>query len=170
MDIFGVIFVATLPAIGGGTVRDLLLGLPVHWLDSQEGLLLAALAAVMVFFSPKIWVTTKTLVWFDAVGLSVFAVVGASVAYDLGHGAFVTIIMGVITATAGGLLRDVVCNKIPLLLKEDVYATAAIVGICVFYGARLANLDAALALLIGGLTVFTVRASSVVFGWALPAK
>ena len=75
----------------------------------------------------------KTLIWFDAMGLSLFCVVGAQAAYALGHGPVVVVMMGTIAASFGGLLRDIVCNEVPLILREDIYATAALLGALTFW-------------------------------------
>lgn len=167
-DILGIIIIAWLPAIGGGTLRDLLLGQPVFWLDDPVALMLATLAGVAAFISPRFWARIKALVWIDAMGLALFAVVGASKAAALGHGLLICTIMGAVTATAGGLLRDVVCNETPLLLREDVYATAAIFGAAVFYLVWQAGLPEGGALAIGATTAFIIRGLSLVYKLNLP--
>ena len=125
MDIFGVIVISLLPAIGGGTLRDILLAQPVFWLNDQISLFIATGAGIAAFLAPRFWTKFKALRWLDSAGLALFAVVGASKAYSLDYSLLICAIMGMITATAGGLLRDVVCNETPMLLKADIYATAA---------------------------------------------
>lgn len=167
-DILGCIIIAWLPAIGGGTLRDLLLGQPVFWLDDPISLSLATLAGVAAFFGPHFWARIKALVWVDAMGLALFAVVGASKAASLGHGFMICTLMGAMTATAGGLLRDVVCNEAPLLLREEIYATAAIIGAASFYIALKCGLSEGLSLTLGALTVFIIRGLSLKFKLNLP--
>lgn len=167
-DILGIIIIAWLPAIGGGTLRDLLLGQPVFWLDDPISLSLATLAGIAAFFGPHFWARIKALVWVDAMGLALFAVVGASKAASLGHGFLICTLMGAMTATAGGLLRDVVCNEAPLLLREEIYATAAIIGAGSFYIALKCGLSEGVSLTLGALAVFIIRGLSLKFKLNLP--
>lgn len=168
MDIFGVVVIALLPAIGGGTLRDLLLGQPVFWLNDEVTLVLATLAGLLTFFAPRFLSRMKSLVWFDAVGLSLFSIVGASKAYELGYNGYVTVMMGAMTATAGGLIRDVVCNQIPMLLREQVYAIAAIAGACAYWLAMEYKLGSTESVLIGALLTFGIRSAGIIFGLSLP--
>lgn len=168
LDIFGVVVIALLTAVGGGTLRDLLLDQPVFWLDDQVSLLLAAGAGVAAFLAPGFWSRLRSLVWIDAVGLSLFAVVGASKALQLDHGVLVVVMMGTMTATAGGLIRDVVCNETPLLLRQDVYATAALAGATVFWGFSVTGAGEAASLAAGALTAFAIRAAAIRFRISLP--
>ncbi len=168
MDLFGIVVVAFFPAIGGGTLRDLLLNQPVFWLNDRPALMVAALGGLAAFLAPGFWRRLKSLVWIDAVGLSLFAMVGASKALELGHGLVITAIMGAITATAGGLIRDIVCGQKAMLLREDIYGTAALLGGAVFWTARHFDLDPSLALIAGALSVFALRAIAIRFEIDLP--
>ena len=167
-DLLGVILIAFLPAIGGGTLRDLLLGQPVFWLSTPHILWLPTLAGVLAFLSPNGLSRIRSLKWIDAGGLALFAVVGASKALELGYGAGICIMMATMTATAGGLIRDVVCNETPLLLRQDIYATAAILGAGAFYGAHSLGLTDLVALIVGAGICFIIRALSIYFKWHLP--
>lgn len=167
-DILGVIIIAWLPAIGGGTLRDLLLDQPVFWLDDPIALTLATLAGIAAFFGPHFWARIRALVWIDAMGLALFAVVGASKAATLGHGFLICTLMGTMTATAGGLIRDVVCNEAPLLLRKEIYATAAIFGSANFYLALKSGLAEGGALVIGAAIAFIIRGLSLKFDLNLP--
>ncbi len=170
MDAFGVLVVAFLPAVGGGTLRDVLLDEPVFWLSDTWSLGFAAAGAVLAFLAPNFWPRLKVLTWADAVGLSLFAVLGAAKAYELGHGMVVTVIMGTMTATAGGLIRDVVCNQPPLLLHEDIYATAAMAGAAAFWVAASYGLAAPWSLILGAMLVLTIRSAAIVFKLSLPTS
>ncbi len=171
LDFFGVIVVALLPAVGGGTLRDVLLDQPVFWLSDERMIVLAALAGVAAFFLPNRLSRMAALVWFDAVGLALFAAVGASKAYALGHGPIVTVMMGTMTATAGGLIRDVICNETPMLLREgELYATAAIAGGFALWAASALGAGAGLAMLVGAAVAFAVRAAGLVFKLRLPVS
>lgn len=167
-DVLGIIIIAWLPAIGGGTLRDLLLDQPVFWLNDPIALLLATLAGIAAFFGPHFWARIKALVWIDAMGLALFAVVGASKAASLGHGFLICTLMGTMTATAGGLMRDVVCNEAPLLLRKEIYATAAIFGAASYVLAFKAGLSEGWALGIGAAIAFIIRGLSLKFNLNLP--
>ncbi|WP_409432429.1 trimeric intracellular cation channel family protein [Litorimonas sp. RW-G-Af-16] len=167
-DILGVIIIAWLPAIGGGTLRDLILDVPVFWLSDPTGLWLATLAGIAAFFGPAFWARIRALVWVDAMGLALFAVVGASKAAELGHGFLICTLMGAVTATAGGLLRDVVCNETPLLLREEIYATAAIFGAAGYFLAHTYGVSELGALSLGAIVAFVIRALSLKFKLNLP--
>lgn len=168
LDLFGVVVIAFMPAVGGGTLRDLLLGEPVFWLGSEIYLIIAAMGGILAFVAPKFWSRMKALVWLDAIGLSLFAVIGAAKAFSLGYGPIVIIVMGTITATASGLIRDVICNETPMLLKQEVYATAAIFGavafwVCLSWGALFS-----ISLGIGTVAAFLIRAAGILFSLRLP--
>lgn len=168
MDLFGVVVLAFLPAIGGGTLRDLILDQPVFWLSDHVTLGLALLGGVVSFFGYR-WVEDfKPLRWADALGLGVFAVTGAAKAYALGHGWSVVLIMAVMTASFGGLLRDVVANEEPLLLRQDIYATAALLGGGVYVGCMVFGLEGWIAFLLAGLSAFVLRGCAIIWGWSLP--
>lgn len=168
-DLLGVIAIAFLPAIGGGTLRDLLLDQPVFWLTETYILWLPTLAGILAFIAPDRLCRIRSLKWIDAAGLALFAVVGASKAMELGYDFGICVLMGTMTATAGGVIRDVVCNETPLLLRQDIYATAAILGAAVFFIASTMGLDDLTSLTFGAAVCFIVRALSLRFGWNLPS-
>ncbi|MEM1037566.1 MAG: trimeric intracellular cation channel family protein [Pseudomonadota bacterium] len=157
MDLFGILVVSMLPAIGGGTLRDLLLDRPVFWLDQSHTILIALAGGVVCALLGERIARFKTLIWVDAMGLSLFCVIGAQAAQSLGYGPVVVIMMGTITASFGGLLRDVVCNEVPLILREDIYATAGLVGALTYWAATTFGLSEPVAMSIGGGTAFTIR-------------
>ena len=129
MDVFGIFVLAFLPAVGGGTLRDLILDVPVFWLTDMTYVAVIGLAALSVFVGFRfIRDDARWLKWADAVGLAVFCVLGCQKALDLGLGGIVAVIMGVLTAVAGGIIRDVVANDVPYVLKQEIYATAALCG------------------------------------------
>lgn len=167
-DLLGVVIIAFLPAIGGGTLRDLLLDQPVFWLSDPYILWLPTLAGLLAFISPDRLARIRSLKWIDAGGLALFAVVGASKAMELGYGPGICILMGTMTATAGGVIRDVVCNETPLLLRQDIYATAAILGAGAFFAALTFGLSEFIALSIGAAVCFIIRALAIRFGWNMP--
>ncbi|WP_137702477.1 trimeric intracellular cation channel family protein [Marimonas lutisalis] len=171
LDIVGFAFVACLTAVGGGTVRDLLLDRnPVFWVAEPTYIAIACAAAVVVFFTAhRMESRYRWLTWFDAFALAVAVPAGVSLALDMGQSAPVVIIMGMVTGCLGGLMRDVVCNEVPLVLKQgELYASAAFAGACGAVAVSAAGMGAAAALVVcAGLTL-ALRAGSVGLGWRLP--
>ncbi|MGJ8563271.1 MAG: trimeric intracellular cation channel family protein [Alphaproteobacteria bacterium] len=171
MDIFGHVVLAMLPAIGGGTVRDLILGVPVFWIDAPIYIGLAIAAAGLVYaFPPRLGRRLTWLEWADAVGLALFCVMGASKAFAMTHDITISVTMGVVTASVGGMLRDVVNNEVPLILQKEIYATAALVGGLIYCLCAGQGLSEPVSLLIGGVSAFIVRGCALIFGWSLPAR
>jgi len=169
MDLFGVIVMAFLPAIGGGTLRDLILSQPVFWLEDTQTLGFAIAGGLAAFFFHRWLENFRPLRWADAIGMALFAVTGAAKAAALGHGWPVVLIMGTMTASAGGLLRDVVANEKPLLLlKSEIYATAALLGSLVYFLTSLWVGDEFLAFVLGLFSAFVLRALGIVFKLSLP--
>lgn len=171
MDIFGHIVLAMLPAIGGGTIRDIILDVPVFWLGTTLYIWLAVAAAILVFsFPPRVGKRLAVLEWADAVGLALFCVLGASKTYYLTQNITISITMGIVTAAAGGMMRDIVCNEVPLILRKEIYATAALIGGLTYCLATRGGADELVALGIGGIFAFFVRGCAIYFGWSLPKR
>lgn len=169
LDLFGILVVSLLPAVGGGTLRDVLLNVPVFWLDDSWVICIALLGGVAAVVY-KSWTRVRLLVWADAFGLSLFAMLGMYKAFEIGHGFITVVAMGTITATAGGLIRDVVCGGPPLLLKEDIYAIAALVGCSVTYALLKFGIPNAPALGLGFSLTFIVRALAIRYKLSLPSS
>ena len=168
MDAFGVVVLGFLPAVGGGTLRDVLLGAPVFWLSDTVSLWLALAGGLLAWFLHPLWERFRAKVWADAVGLAVFAALGADKALALGHDGLVVVIMGTLTATAGGLLRDVVANVTPLLLRQDVYATAAVAGGLALYATDALGAPRDAGLIAAALVTFAIRAAGIRGGGNMP--
>ena len=170
LDIFGFVLIACVTGVGGGTFRDLVLDRnPVFWVDDPTYLGVAAIAAVIVYLTAhRVESRLKALMWADAAGLVVAVAVGVAAARQAGADWLIMVLMGVVTGTFGGLARDVICNEVPLVLRREVYATAAFIGALAGVGAfALTKAPALSALVCGGVT-FAIRAAALVFGWALP--
>ena len=170
MDAVGFVLIACVTGFGGGTLRDILLGrTPVFWLRSPELLAMAAGVAVLVFFTAHRFESRfRALLWADAVGLALYAVLGAEIALLAGAEPWAAVLMGVVTATFGGIARDVICNEVPLILRREIYATAAAAGALVFVVLRLQGVWREPAFLAGALTCFAIRALAITRGWGLP--
>jgi len=170
MDLFGVLVLGLVTAIGGGTLRDVLLGdFPPFCLKDQTYLYLSLLVALLVFFlHPLMQRINYPLQIFDAVGLGTFVVIGTSKGLQFNLGFLGSVMMGVMTATAGGVVRDILSNQVPLILRREVYASACMVG-----GALLVLLHAfpipkSLSLLLAAASVTTLRLLAIRHNWALP--
>lgn len=171
LDLVGFVFMAALTAVGGGTLRDLVLGRdPVFWVDRPELILLTAAAAMLVFFTAHLLESRyRALLWLDACALAVAVPAGMGVALGVGVSPVVAVVMGVMTGTFGGLMRDVVSNEGPLILKQgELYITAAFGGAVVGIALLWLGFERGWALIACGLAVFALRAGGMVFGWKLP--
>ena len=129
MDIFGYVVLALMPAIAGGTIRDLVLDVPVFWISDSWPLYLAGSAALLTFVAERLVSKSGVLLkWLDALGLSVFCVIGAAKTLAVTGSPSAAVVLGVVTAVAGGIIRDVIANNVPLILQREIYATAAVFG------------------------------------------
>lgn len=171
MDLFGYLVLGLLPAVGGGTLRDLILDVPVFWLDQPVYILVALSAALFAFAVPVVVGRRLTLLtWADALGLSLFCVMGAAKALTLTGSIVIAVTMGVMTAVVGGMLRDVVANEVPLILLREVYAIAAFAGASVYCLAISFGFAAAPSMLLGGTVAFALRAAGIQFNLSLPVR
>lgn len=171
LDIVGFAFVACLTAVGGGTVRDLLLNRdPVFWVGDPNYILLAATAAVAVFFTAHLVESRmRWVIWLDSFALAVAVPAGTGAAIALGKGPVIVVLMGMATGSLGGLMRDVVCNEVPLVLKQgELYITCAMAGAITAVLAISVGLELRFALLACAGVCWTLRAGSILFGWHLP--
>ena len=171
LDIVGFIFVASLTALGGGTLRDVLLNRPrVFWIAEPLYLATAAAAAVAVFLTAHLLESRyRVLLWLDACALAVAVPAGVGVALQAGAGWPVVLVMGMVTGCMGGLMRDVVCNEVPLVLKQgELYVTAAFAGAGLALLAGAAGLPHGAALALCAAGTLTLRVGSLAFGWRLP--
>ncbi len=171
LDIVGFLFLACLTAVGGGTLRDVILNRDaVFWVSDPGMILSACIAAILVFFTAHLFESRlRVLEWCDAAALAVAVPAGVGVAMGMGQSAPIVIIMGIATGTFGGLMRDVVCNEVPLVLKKgELYATAAFTGALGAVIIVALGLGTLAALLTCALTTFALRAGSLHFGWCLP--
>ena len=170
MDLFGVVVVAIVAAIGGGTLRDVLLDRPVFWISDPTYLfaILSAVAALLVyvrFFRPP----AGSLLVADAFGLSLFTVTGAQTAELAGAGTPIVIVMGAMTGTAGGLLRDVLCAEVPLVLRRDIYATASVAGAALFVLLGWLDVSRALAAPAAMALIFALRLAAIRYDLHAPS-
>jgi uncharacterized membrane protein YeiH len=170
MDLVGFALLGTVTGIGGGTVRDVLLGrLPVFWVDNPAYLVTCVLVSCLAFFSAHIPQSRyKFLLWLDAIGLALFAVTGAERAMLSGAGSIVAIAMGVITATFGGIVRDVLGGESPVILAREIYVSAALLGAFSFVFLVSVSLPHEGALVSGFIIGLLVRCAALHWAWSLP--
>lgn len=169
MDIVGFVVLGTVTGIGGGTLRDVLLGLPVFWIGEPAYLITCSLVSVLGFFAAHIPESRRRyLLWLDAVGLAVFAVTGAERALHAGTGPTVAVAMGVMTATFGGIIRDLLGGESPVILSREIYASAALAGSVICVVLTVAGASRELALGLGFACGLLTRAAALQYGWSLP--
>jgi len=170
LDLFGVVVIATLTSIGGGTIRDLLLNRhPIFWIADPRYLVVICAAALLTVLSVRILPTpSSALLVADAFGLALFALSGAQIAEAARLSPIIVVIMGTMTGVAGGILRDVLSGQVPLILRRDIYATAAIAGIALYLVAQRAGMKRSWAVGAGMVVVVALRLAAIAFGWQLP--
>ena len=163
------IFFAVATGVGGGTLRDLLIGAPVFWVHTNATLLICIGAALLVWLASRRWFAGTALLWFDAAGLAAYATYGAAKALSYGVAPVPAFGMGVLTACAGGIIRDLLAGEPSILMRPELYVTAAALSASLFVGLTLAGLGGPAAALIAALSGFALRGLAIARGWRLPA-
>ena len=163
------IFFAVVTGVGGGTLRDLLIGAPVFWVRTNGTLLICIAAALAVWLASRRWFAGKALLWFDAAGLAAYATYGAAKALGYGVAPVPAFGMGVLTACAGGILRDVLAGEPSILMRPELYVTAAALAAGLFVGLSLLGVAGPIAALIAATAGFALRGLAIARGWSLPA-
>lgn len=169
LDVVSAVFLATVAGVGGGTLRDLLLGRPVFWVNAPAYLFVCAGAALLVWFVGAGPRRRLTLLLLDASGISAFAVVGALIARDAGVVAPVQVVMGILTATCGGILRDVLAAEHSVVVRKDIYVTVALLSASTFVAASMAGVPAVPAAIGAAVLGTVVRVLAILRKWQLPA-
>jgi uncharacterized membrane protein YeiH len=169
LDLMAFMWFAVITGVGGGTVRDLILGVPVFWVRHPAHVAAClATAAVMHFLAPLVESRYRTLLWFDAFGLALVTVAGTVKAADVGVPALVAIAMGAVTGIVGGIIRDTLGHVPSVLLAQEIYVTASVLGACSYVGLSSAGAGRPAAMVAAFLVTFTVRGLAIRFGWSLP--
>jgi uncharacterized membrane protein YeiH len=171
LDLIGYLFLAAVTGIGGGTLRDLVLGrVPVFWVLQPTYILVCVVAGVVVFFTAHLFESRyRVLIWLDAVGLAAYCVMGAAKGLAATGSPTIAIVTGALTATFGGILRDLLANEPSVLLRPEIYVTAALIGACVFVAANAASLPLSISSAAGVIAAFGVRGGALWFGWTFPS-
>lgn len=170
LDLFGVLAISHLTACGGGVIRDLCLGaLPPVGISDWRYLATSALAAGMAIWArPIIEHLKHPIVFFDSLGLGFFAVIGAHKALQFGHSVEVAIILGMVTAVGGGVARDVLLTRVPIILEKEIYAVAALVGAAIQVLGQLMEWRLAVTPWFGASICFAIRLLALRYTWSLP--
>jgi uncharacterized membrane protein YeiH len=170
LDLIGFLFFAVITGTGGGTVRDIVLGrVPVFWVLNPTYILICCAAGIVVFFTAHLVESRyRLLIWLDAVGLSAYCVMGAAKGLAASGSPTIAIVTGTLTATFGGILRDLLANEPSVLLRPEIYITAALVGAGIFTGANALDLPLYSASAVGVLAAFAVRGGALYYGWTFP--
>jgi len=168
-DWFGAYVVGLVTAIGGGTLRDMLLNLPVFWMLSPMYLAVTGLSLLAVIcFRRALVGGMRTIFIFDAIGLALFVVVGIEKTLAAGWPMWVAVVMGIVTGSFGGVTRDILINEEPLFFRKDIYATACLAGGVAYWLLWLVPMPAWIPQMTCAVTVVGLRVAAVVFGWSLP--
>jgi uncharacterized membrane protein YeiH len=170
MDIVGFVLLGSVTGIGGGTVRDVLLGsLPVFWVKQPAYFLTCVIVSCAAFFLVHLVQSrVRFLLWCDAVGLALFSVTGAATSLAAGASPTIAIALGVATATFGGVIRDILGGDVPIILRREIYVTAALLGAAVFVAGLYLGLTKDVSLVAGFLAALVLRAAAITYDLSLP--
>lgn len=170
LDIFGFIWLAAATGVGGGTLRDLILGVPVFWVANPAPLIICVSLAVLLHFgSAYVLSRLRLIVLFDAFGMAFAAVAGTAKALEIGANGLVAIVMGLFSATAGGIIRDTLGHEPSIILRREIYMTAAVLGATVVVMGHLVEAPRLLSLSSGFLVALSLRILAIKFNLTLPA-
>ena len=162
------IFFAVATGVGGGTTRDLLIGAPVFWTDDNWTLLICFLAALLVWLTPKRLWGGNALLWLDALGLAAYSTYGAAKALAFGVAPVPAFAAGVLTACLGGIIRDLLADEPSILLRSELYVTAAALSAGLMVGLTLLGVPTLLTAALAALAGFALRGLAILRGWSLP--
>ncbi|MBO6585052.1 MAG: trimeric intracellular cation channel family protein [Gracilimonas sp.] len=170
MDVFGASVVGFVTAIGGGTVRDLLLDShPITWMaDMTYPLVILAAVPFTFLMGKRLNNYSKTIFIFDTIGIALFTIIGMEKALSFGFNPFIAGMMGMISAVVGGITRDVLCREVPLIFRKEIYATACLAGAIIFYLGLKLNLPENLNYLFTTAVIITIRTVSIKWNLSLP--
>jgi uncharacterized membrane protein YeiH len=169
LDVLAFMWFAVITGVGGGTVRDLILDVPVFWVQNPVHVSACLITAVVMHFvAPLVESRYKTLLWFDALGLALVTIAGTVKASDVGVPALVAIAMGVVTGVVGGIIRDTLGHVPSVLLGHEIYVTASVLGASTYVGLDGLGVGRLPAMVAGFLLTLIVRSLAIKFGWSVP--
>jgi uncharacterized membrane protein YeiH len=167
-DFVTFVFFAVATGIGGGTLRDLLIGAPVFWVRNNGTLVICIAAALLVWFASRRRFAGKALLWFDAAGMAAYASYGAAKALGFGVAPVPAFAMGVLTACVGGIIRDVLAGEPSVLMRRELYVTPAALSAGLFVALTLIGVGVWVAAIIATIAGFALRGGAIMRGWSLP--
>lgn len=170
LDLFGAAVIGFVTAVGGGTVRDVILGsFPVGWVnDLLYPLAVLVAIPVTLIFKKHLIQLTRTLFIFDTIGIAIFTILGLQKSLSLGIHPAMSIVMGMVSAVVGGVIRDILCNEIPLILRREIYATACLIGALVFTVLENTPIPQEANVIITVIAIVIIRVLSIKYKWSLP--
>jgi uncharacterized membrane protein YeiH len=170
MDAFGILIIAFVTSVGGGTLRDVLLGLPVMWMQDMTYVYVIFVTTVLaVVFRKKLSYLRKSLFLFDTLGIGLYTVVGVEKGLSQELPAIICVALGTMSACFGGVIRDILCNDIPQIFRREIYATACILGGLSYFVFLKLSFPESLIFFLSGLVVIIIRLSAVIFKISLPS-
>jgi len=169
-DLFGILILAAVTAIGGGTLRDVLIGrTPVGWMQHIEYLYVIFGSAIFtILFRKYLVYLRRTLFLFDSIGLALFTIVGVELGIQNQLHPVICIMLGTMTAAFGGVIRDILSNEIPLIFHKEIYASISVVGGIMFYGLLTNGIEQQLSYMLSAVVIIILRILAVKYGWKLP--
>lgn len=170
MDLFGIFIIGFVTAVGGGTLRDILIDANVAWMRDLTFVYVIIVATIVaIIFRKKLNYVRKSLFLFDTIGIALYTVVGVEKGIAADFPALICIALGTMSACFGGVIRDILCNEIPVIFRKNIYATACIVGGLVYFLLIKLQLTENLVVIISFSMVITIRLLAVTFNWSLPS-
>lgn len=169
LDIVGFMWLGVVTGVGGGTVRDLLLAVPVFWVRDATPVIACLLAAIATYFTAHLVHSRyRVLLWLNAIGLALVTIVGTAKGLDAGAGSVIAVVMGVFTAAVGGIIRDILGQGASIILRREIYVTASLIGAVTFVVLNGTGLDRSAPAICAGVAAFTLRRLAIFHGWSLP--
>ena len=169
MDVIGFMWLAVITGVGGGTVRDVILNVPVFWVQNPLHVYACLVTAVVMHFvAPLAESRHRVLLWLDAFGLALFTVAGTVKALDAGAPPLVGVVMGVVTGSVGGIIRDTLGHVPSVIMRREIYMTASVLGGCAYVLLSLLGVGRLPSMIVSFLVTFGVRGLALRFGWSLP--
>lgn len=171
LDILGFMWLAVITGVGGGTVRDLVLDVPVFWIVDPAHIIACLITATIMFFVvPVLASRLRSVLWFDALGLALVTVVGTVKGLEAHTGPLIAVVMGVTTASVGGIIRDVVGGEQSVIMRREIYVTAAVAGGVTYIGLAAVGLGDLIAAIASFLVTFIIRGMAITYNWSLPTR
>ena len=170
LDLFGIFIIAFVTAVGGGTLRDILIDAPVTWMNDLTFFYVIVAATILaVIFRKKLNYVRRSLFLFDTIGIALYTIVGVERGIAAGFSPIICVALGTMSACFGGVIRDILCNEIPVIFRKNVYATACILGGFAYFLLIKTALTSDFVVLISGAIVIIIRLLAVIFNLSLPS-